>query len=62
MLKFILSYDAFTEQKLLLRFSCLFFYLRPVWGIVVACICLCVCVRLSVRQSLACPRDNSGPV
>ena len=29
-------------------------------GIVVACVCVCVC--LSVCQSLACPRDNSGPV
>ena len=29
-------------------------------GIVVACICVCVC--LSVCQSLACPRNNSGPV
>ena len=33
-------------------------------GIVVACVCVCVClsVCLSVCQSLACPRDNSGPV
>ena len=29
-------------------------------GIVVACVCLCV--RLSVRQSRACPHDNSSPV
>ena len=29
-------------------------------GIVVACVCLCVCP--SVRQSRACPRDNSWPV
>ena len=39
-------------------------------GIVVACVCVCVSVCLSVClsvcpsvcQSLACPRDNSGPV
>ena len=33
-------------------------------GIVVACVCVCVClsVCLYVCQSLACPRDNSGPV
>ena len=31
-------------------------------GIVVACDCLCLCVRLSVRQSLDYPRNNSGPV
>ena len=29
-------------------------------GIVVVCVCVCVC--LCVCQSLACPRDNSGPV
>ena len=26
------------------------------------CVCVCVSVCLSVCQSLACPRDNSGPV
>ena len=31
-------------------------------GIVVACVCVCVSVCLSVCQSLAFPRDNSGPV
>ena len=35
-------------------------------GIVVACVCVCVCVSVcvcqSVCQSLACPRNNSGPV
>ena len=33
-------------------------------GIVVACVCVCVCVCVCpyVCQSLACPRDNSGPV
>ena len=31
-------------------------------GIVVACVCLCVCVHPYARQSLACPRDNSGPI
>ena len=33
-------------------------------GIVIACVCVCVhvCVCQSVHQSLACPRDNSGPV
>ena len=33
-------------------------------GIVIACVCVCVrvCVSQSVCQSLACPRDNSGPV
>ena len=33
-------------------------------GIVIACVCVCVrvCVCQSVCQSLACPRDNSGPV
>ena len=30
------------------------------WGIVIACVCVCVCQ--SVCQSLACPRDNLGPV
>ena len=29
-------------------------------GIVIACVC--VCVRVCACQSLACPRDNSGPV
>ena len=38
------------------------FTLGQFWpsGIVVACVCVCVC--LSVCQSLACPRDNLGPV
>ena len=31
-------------------------------GIVIACVCVCPCVYQSVCQSLACPRDNSGPV
>ena len=33
-------------------------------AIVVACVCVCVsvCVCQSMCQSLACPRDNSGPV
>ena len=31
-------------------------------GIVVACVYLCVQMCPSVCQSLACPRDNSGPV
>ena len=33
-------------------------------GIVIACVCLwvCSCVCVSLCQSLACPRDNSGPV
>ena len=33
-------------------------------GIVIACVCVCVrvCVCQSVCQSLACPRDNLGPV
>ena len=33
-------------------------------GIVIACVCVCVrvCVCHSVCQSLACPRDNLGPV
>ena len=49
--------------------------IRPVWwyffftrgqfwpsGIVVTCVCFCVCVCPSMRQSQACPRDNSSPV
>ena len=41
---------------------CLSFLTRgQFWpSVVVACVCVCVC--LSVCQSLACPRDNSGPV
>ena len=31
-------------------------------GIVVACVCLSLSVCLSVCLSLACPRDNSGPI
>ena len=31
-------------------------------GIVVACVCMCVHVFVCVCHSLACPRDNSGPV
>ena len=42
------------------------FYPRPDWPscIVIACVCVCVrvCVCQSVCQSLACPRDNLGPV
>ena len=44
-----------------------FFFTRgQFWssGIVVACVCVCVCpcVCQSVCHSLACPRDNWGPV
>ena len=39
------------------------FYPRPVLAFgYCPCLRLCVCVCLSVCQSLACPRDNSGPV
>ena len=41
------------------------FYPRPVLAFgYCRCLCLCVCVSvcLCVCQSLACPRDNSGPV
>ena len=43
-------------------FAHFFFTRGQFWpsGIVVACVCVCVC--LSVCQSLACPRNNSGPV
>ena len=42
--------------------SLLFFYPRPVLAFgYCRCLRLCVCVCLSVCQSLACPRDNSGP-
>ena len=49
---------------------CLVFTRGQFWpsGIVIACVCVCVCpcvcvcVCQSVRQSLACPSDNSGPV
>ena len=37
------------------------FYSRPVLAFRY-CRCLCLCVRVSVYQSLAWPRDNSGPV
>ena len=42
----------------------MFFTRGQFWppGIVVACVCVCLSVCLSVCQSLACPRDNSGPV
>ena len=42
--------------------TCMFITRGQFWpsGIVVACVCLCVCP--SVRQSRACPRDNSSPV
>ena len=40
-----------------------FCYPRPVLAFgYCRCLRLCVCVCLSVCQSLACPRDNSGPV
>ena len=41
---------------------CIIFTRGQFWpsGIVVACVCVCVC--LSVCQSLACLRDNSGPI
>ena len=39
------------------------FYPRPVLAFgYCRCLRLCVCVCLSLCQSLACPRDNSGPV
>ena len=39
------------------------FYPRPVLAFgYCRCLHLCVCVCLSVCQSLACPRNNSGPV
>ena len=44
----------------------MFFTRGQFWpsGIVIACVCVCVsvCVCQSVCQSLACPRDNLGPV
>ena len=46
-----------------------FFYPRPVLAFgychrlrLCVCVSVCVCVCQSVRQSLACPSDNSGPV
>ena len=43
--------------------SKVFNYPRPVLAFgYCRCLRLCVCVRQSVCQSLACPRDNSGPV
>ena len=46
--------------------TCAFFTRGQFWpsGIVIACACVCVrvCVCESVCQSLACPRDNLGPV
>ena len=45
---------------------CRFFTRGQFWPsrIVVACVCVCVCLSVCpyVCQSLACPRDNSGPV
>ena len=53
----------FYNHKNLLAF-CIIFTRGQFWpsGIVVACVCVCVSVCLYVCQSLACPRDNSGPV
>ena len=50
-----------------LRSSCGDFYPRPVlaFGYCLClrlCVCVCLSVCPSVCQSLACPRDNSGPV
>ena len=43
-----------------------FYYRGQFWpsGIVIACVCVCPCpwVCQPVCQSIACPRDNSGPV
>ena len=43
---------------------CVIFTRGQFWpsGIVVACVCVCVCVCLCVRQSWACPSDNSSTV
>ena len=32
------------------------------WPSVIVVACVCLCVRLCVRQSRACPRDNLSPV
>ena len=61
-LKIEVAYSTlFVAQTLLILFTRGQFWPS---GIVVACVCVCVCVSvcLSVCQSLACPRDNSGPV
>ena len=47
--------------------SCVDFYPRPVLAFgycrcLRLCVCVCLSVCLYVCQSLACPRDNSGPV
>ena len=48
----------------ILDYSVLVFTRGQFWpsGIVVACVRVCVCVCVCVCLSLACPRDNSGPV
>ena len=52
--KLCLSYEARMMKGFITR--------GQFWpsGIVIACVC--VCVRVCVCQSLACPRDNLGPV
>ena len=52
-------WDAFSGQKMFL-FWFRFYHPRPVLAF--GCCCLHLCVCQSVCQSLACPRDNSGPV
>ena len=62
---FVLSYYNGRQWMGILYQGQVFFFTRgQFWpsGIVVACVCVCVSVCLCVCQSLACPRDNSGPV
>ena len=53
------------ENFLFMKFSFLpeaSFGLRVLSSPASVCVCVRVCVCQSVRQSLACPRDNSEPV
>ena len=62
-------FDVWNSVLNVAKYSCTLIFTRgQFWpsGIVIACVCVCVrvcvCVCQSVCQSLACPRDNSGPV
>ena len=58
---YFLKPERLTELRCMVV-NGLFFTRGQFWpsGIVVACVCLCV--RVCVYQSLACPRDDLGPI
>ena len=60
--------DSWEHRSVVyVKHRCFSFYPRPVLAFghchrLRLCVCVFVCVCVSLCQSLACPRDNSGPV